>query len=72
MSQENIMHSVLTDLQVAETRLHELHIEAEHERLVKAALKLRRSQAPRSRLSRYLDALRGHNSDGSPVEAHKN
>jgi hypothetical protein len=66
------MNSTLYDLQAAESHWHELQAEAEHERLVKAALKSRRAQTPRTRLSRYLDALRGRNPDGTPVDTTKN
>lgn len=59
------MAMTLLELQVVEARQHELQAEAEHERLVKAALKLRRAQGRSSRLARYLDALRGRNPDRS-------
>lgn len=66
------MNIDLYELQAAETHWHELRAEAEHERLVKAALKLRREQPARSRFARYLDALRGRNPDGTPLDARKN
>ncbi len=66
------MNTVLYDLQAAETHWHDLQAEAEHERIVQAALKLHGKETARARLSRYLDALRGRNPDGTPVEPHKN
>ncbi|HMQ32215.1 MAG TPA: hypothetical protein PKD53_15905 [Chloroflexaceae bacterium] len=66
------MNSILYDLQAADSHWQELKLEAEHERLVKAALKLRRDQAPRSRLARYLDTLTRRGHDGASPDPRKN
>lgn len=62
----------LSDMEVAEIHWHDLLAEAECERLAREALKLRRKRKGHSRLERYLDALRGRDRDGTPVDPQKN
>lgn len=66
------MNIDLYELQAAEIHWHDLQAEAEHQRLVQAALKLHGKETTLSRLSRHLRALRGRNPDGTPAETHKN